>query len=175
MLIAANSVFTLCAAVGMAANILTFFIIENKRVGRWGLLFTGVTTMTVCMLGIALVDTISKSNVSKAGGSMYVVFLAIFSAASSLGPGVAGQSALILSSLGLHSELSTDACFVWTDPGWAYAGESGSARLRAKTTTLGTVGNALVGLLMTSVLPYILDKDQANCPSLLFSTSSFFD
>lgn len=157
----------------MAANILTFFIIENKRVGRWGLLFTGVTTMTVCMLGIALVDTISKGNVSKAGGSMYVVFLAIFSAASSLGPGVAGQS--VLSSLGLRSQLSTDACFVWTDPGWVYAGESGSARLRAKTTTLGTVGNALVGLLMTSVLPYILDKDQANCSSLLLFTSSFFD
>lgn len=91
----------------MAANILTFFIIENKRVGRWGLLMTGVTTMTVCMLGIALVETISKGNVSKAGGSMYVVFLAIFSAASSLGPGVAGQSAFILSLLGLPSELLT--------------------------------------------------------------------
>lgn len=43
--------------------------------------------------------------------------------------------------------------------GWAYTGESGSSRLRAKTTTLGTVGNAVVGLIMTTVLPYLLSAD----------------
>ncbi len=42
--------------------------------------------------------------------------------------------------------------------GWAYTGESGSARLRAKTTTLGTMGNALIGLVMTTCLPYMLTK-----------------
>lgn len=41
-------------------------------------------------------------------------------------------------------------------------GESGSAHLRAKTITLGTMGNACAGLVFTSVLPYLLDADQAN-------------
>lgn len=62
---------------------------------------------------------------------MLVFFVALFIAASTVGPGVAG---------------------------WAYTGESGSSRLRAKTTTLGTVGNALIGLIMTTCLPFLLDK-----------------
>lgn len=76
----------------MTANIATFFVIESRRIGRFGLLLGGVATMTLCMFGIALVDTILKTVINKAGGAMLVFFLAVFSAASSLGPGVAGQS-----------------------------------------------------------------------------------
>ncbi|KAJ9117070.1 hypothetical protein QFC24_006529 [Naganishia onofrii] len=78
--------------VGLAANIMSFFLIESRRVGRFFLLFSGVIVMTGCMR-------------------------------------------------------------------WAYTAESGSSRLRAKTTTLGTVGNAIIGLIMTTVLPYLLSAD----------------
>lgn len=36
-------------AVGLAANFLSFFVIESKRVGRFFLLFAGVIIMTGCM------------------------------------------------------------------------------------------------------------------------------
>ncbi|KPV74502.1 uncharacterized protein RHOBADRAFT_15861, partial [Rhodotorula graminis WP1] len=39
---------------------------------------------------------------------------------------------------------------------------AGSSKLRAKTATLSVAGNAVAGLVWTSVLPYILDADQAN-------------
>ncbi|KAJ9114712.1 hypothetical protein QFC22_005588 [Naganishia vaughanmartiniae] len=84
------------------------------------------------MLSIAAIDTAKKSNFDTGTGSLLVFFVSLFLAASTLGPGVAG---------------------------WAYTGESGSSRLRAKTTTLGTVGNAIVGLIMTTVLPYLLSAD----------------
>jgi hypothetical protein len=85
------------------------------------------------IVAIPLIDIISKGVYSYSGGVMLTFFVSLFIAASTVGPGVAG---------------------------WAYTGESGSSRLRAKTATLGTVGNALVGLVMTSVLPYMLnDKD----------------
>jgi hypothetical protein len=82
-------------------------------------------------VAIALIATITKDVYNYAAGVCLVLFVALFSAASTLGPGVAG---------------------------WAYTGESGSARLRAKTTTLGTMGNALIGLVMTTCLPYLLTK-----------------
>jgi len=120
-------------AVGLSANFVSFFLIENKRVGRWGLLFWGLVFMTASMLAIALAAVIGHNKFTYGGGVALTFFVSLFIAASTVGPGVAG---------------------------WAYTGESGSARLRAKTTTLGTVGNALVGLVMTSVLPYMLnDKD----------------
>jgi hypothetical protein len=42
-----NSVIT--TVVGLGANFATFFLIENKRVGRWGLLFSGLIVMTISM------------------------------------------------------------------------------------------------------------------------------
>ncbi|GFZ45718.1 hypothetical protein JCM24511_03447 [Saitozyma sp. JCM 24511] len=127
-----NSVIT--TVVGLGANFATFFLIENKRVGRWGLLFSGLIVMTISMLAIALIDVIGHSVYNYAAGVMLTLFVSLFIAASTIGPGVAG---------------------------WAYTGESGSSRLRAKTATLGTVGNAIVGLIMTSVLPYMLDSPSA--------------
>lgn len=81
-----------------------------------------------------MIDVIGHSVYNYAAGVMLTLFVSLFIAASTIGPGVAG---------------------------WAYTGESGSSRLRAKTATLGTVGNAIVGLIMTSVLPYMLDSPSA--------------
>jgi len=143
-----NSIIT--TAVGLLCNFVSFFLIESKRVGRWGLLFGGIVVMTCCMrelstsfspdgytVAIGLIAVIAPHiNGAYASGpaTCLVVFIALFVAGSTLGPGVAG---------------------------WAYTAESGSSRLRAKTTTLGTVGNALIGLVMTSVLPYMLNGQDA--------------
>jgi SP family general alpha glucoside:H+ symporter-like MFS transporter len=45
--------------------------------------------------------------------------------------------------------------------GYAYVGESGSSRLRAKTTTLGVLGNAIVGLIINVALPWMLNAPSA--------------
>ena len=98
-------------------------------------MFVGICVMTLCMLGLGITDVVAKSEFSQAQGSLLVALVAIFLAASTIGPGVAG---------------------------WVYTGESGSSRLRAKTTTLGTVGNAIVGLIMTSGKPWwMLDLTRA--------------
>lgn len=123
------------SVLSLFANFCTFFLLENKRIGRWRLLFGGVIVMTFSMLAIALIDTINHSSFNYASGVMLFFFVALFGAASAMGPGAAG---------------------------WVYTGESGSSRLRSKCTTLGTVGNAIVGLVMTSVIPYLLDADEAN-------------
>lgn len=39
---------------------------------------------------------------------------------------------------------------------WSYAGESGSARLRAKTATLATGSNAIIGTVTNIVIPFEL-------------------
>lgn len=79
-------------AVGLACNFLSFFILESKRVGRWFLLFAGLIVMTLCMLGIALIDVIANNNgnYNGAAGKMLTFFVALFIAGSTLGPGVAG-------------------------------------------------------------------------------------
>ncbi len=40
---------TIITAVGLVANIGSFFVIERRNVGRWGLLFGGVVIMATCM------------------------------------------------------------------------------------------------------------------------------
>jgi hypothetical protein len=40
--------------------------------------------------------------------------------------------------------------------GWTYIGESGSLRLRAKTTTLGNLGNGILGTAYNVAIPYML-------------------
>jgi hypothetical protein len=114
-----SSVIT--TSVGLFSNFVSFFLIESKRIGRWVLLFAGIGVMTLCMLALGLIDVICRSDFNAAAGALLVVFAALFLSASTLGPGVAG---------------------------WAYTGESGSSRLRSKTTTLGTMGNAIAGLVM---------------------------
>ena len=45
--------------------------------------------------------------------------------------------------------------------GYAYIGESGSSRLRAKTTTIGVVSAAIIGLVLTVALPWMLNDKSA--------------
>jgi hypothetical protein len=40
--------------------------------------------------------------------------------------------------------------------GWAYIGESSSARLRGKTAMYGVLGNTLIGACFTTAIPYML-------------------
>jgi hypothetical protein len=40
--------------------------------------------------------------------------------------------------------------------GWTYIGESGSLRLRAKTATLGNLGNGILGTAYNVAIPYML-------------------
>ncbi|OJJ42472.1 hypothetical protein ASPZODRAFT_125479 [Penicilliopsis zonata CBS 506.65] len=115
--------------VGIVASIIAFALMDMPKIGRWPLLFYGLIIMTVMMLAIAIVDSVGNP-ASAGSGNAFVVFLAIFYACSVIGPGVAG---------------------------WAYAGETGSATLRAKTATLSMCSNALVGGVFNIVIPYELD------------------
>lgn len=40
--------------------------------------------------------------------------------------------------------------------GWAYIGESSSARLRGKTSMFGVLGNSLIGASLSTAIPYML-------------------
>lgn len=41
--------------------------------------------------------------------------------------------------------------------GWIYIGESGSMRLRAKTATIGALGNGILGVTYNIAIPYMLE------------------
>ncbi|CAK7203119.1 hypothetical protein SEUCBS139899_005848 [Sporothrix eucalyptigena] len=119
-----NSLFgsVIVTVVGLASAVIAFFLIEWKKVGRWHLVFWGVAGITLSMYSAA-----GTTN-SHAGGG-YVAFIALFNAAVTIGPGVAG---------------------------WAYCGETASARLRAKTATLAVGSNAIIGTTTNIVIPFEL-------------------
>ncbi|OJJ42785.1 hypothetical protein ASPZODRAFT_104447 [Penicilliopsis zonata CBS 506.65] len=123
-----SSVIVSCA--GLGAAIIAFFFVENKKVGRYNLVFWGVTGITLSMLGIGVIDSADHGNTTTGAGIGLVFFIAFFNAAVAVGPGVAG---------------------------WSYAAESASARLRAKTATLGTGANAIIGTVTNIVIPFELD------------------
>ncbi|RAO69146.1 uncharacterized protein BHQ10_005158 [Talaromyces amestolkiae] len=123
-----GSVIVACA--GLAAGFLCFFLIETKSIGRWTLVFWGVFGITISMLGIGIVDTVDHGKTSTSAGAALVAFIALFNAATAVGPGVAG---------------------------WAYAGEVGSVRLRAKTATMAVGVNAIIGTLTNIVIPFELN------------------
>jgi hypothetical protein len=76
---------------------------------------------------------VQKGEYSTGAGIGFTFFLALFVAASTVGPGVGG---------------------------WAYVAESGAAHLRSKTTSFAAGCNSAVGLIFTTTLPYMLnDKD----------------
>jgi hypothetical protein len=81
-------------SVGLASNFISFFLIENKKIGRWMLLFVGIIVMTLCMLGLGITDVVAKSDFSQAQGSVLVALVSIFLAASTIGPGVLGVKSL---------------------------------------------------------------------------------
>jgi MFS family permease len=124
--LAASSVVS---ALGLAGAICAFFIVEKKVIGRFWLVFLGMIAVTICMLGIGVVDSASHGNIGKSGGYVLVFFVGLFNLAVAIGPGVAG---------------------------WAYTAEAANVRLRAKTTAIATGANAIVGGFWNVVLPYEL-------------------
>ncbi|KAH8667001.1 general substrate transporter [Xylariales sp. PMI_506] len=126
-----NALFgsVIVSCVGLAAAIVAFFLIERKSVGRWPLVFYGVIGITLAMLGIGVIDTVDHGNTTQSAGAGLVAMVAIFNAAVTVGPGVAG---------------------------WSYTGEAASARLRAKTATLAVGSNAIIGTVTNIVIPFEL-------------------
>ncbi|KAK4939036.1 hypothetical protein LTR10_020610 [Elasticomyces elasticus] len=118
-------------ATGFAANVAIFFLIENPRLGgRWKILFGGLTLETLGMLVIGIVGSIwFDLAVSTTAGNHLIAATVIGNIGSVTGPGAAG---------------------------WAYTAESGSARLRAKTTTLGNLGNCMMMNASGVYAPYLL-------------------
>ena len=104
-------------------------MIERKVIGRWPLVFVGMLFVTVCMLGIGMVDSACGGVINQSGRYALVFLRALDHLGVSFVPGIAG---------------------------WAYAGKTGSARLRAKTTSLATGANAIIGTFGNIVLPYEL-------------------
>ncbi|CAK7228506.1 hypothetical protein SBRCBS47491_006926 [Sporothrix bragantina] len=126
-----NSLFgsVIVSVVGLVSAVVAFFLIEMKSVGRWSLVFWGVTGITLSMLAIGIIDSAAGATTSASAGGAYVAFVALFNAAVTIGPGVAG---------------------------WAYCGETASARLRAKTATLAVGSNAIIGTVTNIVIPFEL-------------------
>ncbi|KAJ5707337.1 hypothetical protein N7488_007138 [Penicillium malachiteum] len=115
---------------GFACNIAVFFIVDHKRVGRWVILFGGLTLMFIGDLGIGLVGSIEPDvKSSSAASGLIIFFVCILGCGSFSGPGAVG---------------------------WTYTGESGSMHLRAKTNTLGNLGNAAIAWVFVSTVSYMI-------------------
>jgi Sugar (and other) transporter len=66
-----------------------------------------------------------------------------------------GKIMLAFLCIGVYSaNLGPNGC------GWIYIGESGSLRLRAKTATVGTLGNGIVGVVYNVAIPYMLTENR---------------
>ncbi|KAL1887406.1 hypothetical protein Sste5346_010247 [Sporothrix stenoceras] len=81
------------------------------------------------MIGIGATGLAMKLPYNIQAGHIMLAFLCIGSYSSTLGPNASG---------------------------WIYIGESGSMRLRAKTTTLGALGNGILGTTYNIAIPYML-------------------
>ncbi|CAK7207177.1 hypothetical protein SEUCBS139899_009985, partial [Sporothrix eucalyptigena] len=128
---------TFCAffpplTASLAGNVITgpqktYF--EVKKVGRRRLLLTGQCGLLISMIGIGVTGLAMKLPYNITAGHIMLGFLCIGSYSSTLGPNASG---------------------------WIYIGESGSMRLRAKTTTLGALGNGILGTTYNIAIPYML-------------------
>lgn len=86
--------------------------------------------MLIGNLGIGIVGTVQPDiNTSNAAGGLLIFSVCVLAVGSVTGPGAAG---------------------------WTYTGESGSVRLRAKTNTLGNLGNAAMSWVMGSTVSLML-------------------
>lgn len=81
------------------------------------------------LVGIGVTGLAMKLPYNIQAGHIMLGFLCIGSYSSTLGPNASG---------------------------WIYIGESGSMRLRAKTTTLGALGNGILGTTYNIAIPYML-------------------
>ena len=163
------------SCVGLAAAICAFFLIEMKNVGRWSLVFWGVVFITLSMrmsfkhITLPIIylefDWISHSwhRYCRFRGSRYHHRGSWCRSRCIRCPIQCRHCSRpwcrrvrpyfsIPYSLKTTQTQSTDQ----NSYSWAYAGESGSVRLRAKTTTLATGGNAIIGTVTNIVIPFEL-------------------
>ncbi|KAJ5733497.1 hypothetical protein N7493_002283 [Penicillium malachiteum] len=88
------------------------------------------TAIVLCDLGIGLVGSIEPNVKSSSAASGLITFsVCILGCGSFSGPGAVG---------------------------WTYTGESGSMHLRAKTNTLGNLGNAVIAWVFVSTVSYMI-------------------
>lgn len=134
-----NSLY--CAAIVQsscfACNLLLSFIIDNPRVGRKLILWVGVAILTSSMWVIGIIGTILPlPRESPIASHILIAFVTIGACGSVCGPGAVG---------------------------WVYAAESASARLRAKTTSIGIFSNTGGILIWASTFTYIQDAMGLKC------------
>ncbi|OJJ45122.1 hypothetical protein ASPZODRAFT_18032 [Penicilliopsis zonata CBS 506.65] len=130
-----NSLASTCIAIaiGIVSISFVFALSEVKHVGRRRLLLTGQTGLLFSMIGIGVTALVMGEPYGTQAGKIMLGFLCIGVFSATLGP---------------------NGC------GWIYIGESGSLRLRAKTATIGTMGNGVVGVVYNVAIPYMLETNR---------------
>lgn len=134
-----NSLY--CAAIVQsscfACNLLLSFIIDNPRVGRKLILWIGVAILTSSMWVIGIIGAILPlPRDSPIASHALIAFVTIGACGSVCGPGAVG---------------------------WVYAAESASARLRAKTASIGIFSNTAGILIWASTFTYIQNAMGLKC------------
>ncbi|KAJ5710641.1 hypothetical protein N7488_004797 [Penicillium malachiteum] len=130
-----NSLASTCIAiaVGIVGIMTVFAVSEHKSIGRRRLLLTGQCGLLISMVGIGVTGLIKSTPYSTETGKIMLGFLCVGVFSAVLGP---------------------NGC------GWIEIGESGSLRLRAKTVTIGTMRNGVVGVVSNIAIPYMLETNR---------------
>ncbi|KAF5572446.1 major facilitator superfamily domain-containing protein, partial [Fusarium pseudocircinatum] len=126
-----------------------------EHVGRRKQLLAGGFAMIPCLLAITILGWVGRGTLSN--GQALAAFSIIW-------------SVLYYISLGAI--------------GWTFVGEISSTRLRAKTSSLATVTNALCNLAWAIAIPYLINKEEANLgpkagvvflgPAIILCSIAFF-
>ncbi|EEU33692.1 uncharacterized protein NECHADRAFT_56243 [Fusarium vanettenii 77-13-4] len=104
-----------------------------RFVGRWTILLWGAAAEVVCLFGFAIVDVAAPG--SQAAAKCLVAFTLLF---------------------GFFFTWS------WGPVGWIVASEVASNTLRSKTQSVGTTINWIMSLVVTIVMPYLINPTAAN-------------
>ncbi|CAH0055630.1 unnamed protein product [Clonostachys solani] len=126
-----------------------------EKVGRRPQLLAGITLMIPCLLAITILGWYGGN--TYAGGRALAAITIIW-------------NILYFVSLGAI--------------GWTIVGEISSTRLRAKTTSIATITNAICNLIWTVAIPYLVNAEEANLgpkagvvflgPAFILAIISFF-
>ncbi|OJJ48053.1 hypothetical protein ASPZODRAFT_15498 [Penicilliopsis zonata CBS 506.65] len=117
---------------GIAVNLFAAILVENQRIGRWLILVVGLFIQTGGMFMIGAVGARWGSTIAgnAVAGNLVIAGVVISNIGCQLGP----QAVSFL-----------------------YASESGSSRLRAKTTSISMSIGSLVGQCTSILFPFILE------------------
>ncbi|KAJ5710614.1 MFS general substrate transporter [Penicillium malachiteum] len=120
---------TISHCIGIVGYLVASGLLEVRFLRSFRMLVTGQCIMVTAMLILAVLTTklATPYILPVADVILSCICFAVFG--SAVGPGAAG---------------------------WAYIGESSSARLRGKTSMWGVFGNTLIGASMSTAIPYML-------------------